>query len=524
MSDIAVQPARQGLFQRLWQRGLEPVDGASLAIFRIALGILIAYDALRKGPFKFGSNNFVLFRIPYEGFEWVPSGGEYAYLLGVLWLIGAVFVTLGLLYRPAMIFTTGLTIFAFLQAQEYYLNHYYLLIIVCILMCLVPANKAYALDCLWGKYRKQPPTVSRMHMWLLKGQTEIVLIYAGLVKINSDWLQLEPLRSWLLRRKDDFAYGWLWEYDLVIAVGAYGVIILHILGAPLLLWKRTRMAIFLVYCAFHISNHFVFNIGIFPWMTIAMSALFFPPDWPRKIFQRPAAWFSTKWLAARRNSLNDMTTWMPMVPDWRVAAFASFACVWLVSQAVLPLRHNLYKGDVAWTYEGHRFSWRMKLVDRWSPGMVAVAYLADQNLILVPPLRKLTSYRQYRKATTRPRMARALAPQLAKVVADAYKSKDVRVHYYYPVGYNNREATLLIDPAVDMATAPVSQTPAPWLNIVNTKPLRRIEQYSRKHKYPDIKQMAALMEIPAPTQCQRGKNQWLICKVSDSNLMSQRKR
>jgi vitamin K-dependent gamma-carboxylase len=522
--------AGQPALAKIGQKSREPVDAASLAVFRIALGLLIVYDAIFKGLHKFSSNNHALFRIPYEGFEWVPSGGAYAGILAGFWLGSAIFVTLGLLYRPAMILATGLTIFAFLQAQEYYLNHYYLLILVCILMCMVPANRAYALDCLWGRTRKQPPTVTRMHMWLLKGQTEIVLLYAGLVKLNSDWLQLEPLRSWLLQRKDDHFFGWVWEYDWVIAAGNYGVIGLHILGAPLLLWKRTRLPVFLLYCAFHISNHFVFDIGIFPWMTIAMSALFFPSDWPRKIFHHKmfrqlGARFGASWVMARRRAspVSDMVApkGIAMAGHWRAVAFATFACVWLVSQAVFPLRHNLYKGDVAWTYEAHKFSWRMKLIDRWSPGMIAVAYLPEKDLLLVPPMKKLLTERQYRKAVTRPRMAQILAPQLARVIAAAYKVEDVRVHYYYPVGYNNRQATLLIDPKVDMVKAPVNIVPAPWIIKTNDKPLRRREEFSNIHTYPHMREIAAMMTVPEPQTCRRLKNTWVVCKAGDTRHMSQ---
>ena len=43
--------------------------------FEIALGLLIVFDALRKGERYFGSNNYALFRFPYEYFEWVPSAG-----------------------------------------------------------------------------------------------------------------------------------------------------------------------------------------------------------------------------------------------------------------------------------------------------------------------------------------------------------------------------------------------------------------------------------------------------------------
>lgn len=149
---------------RVWRRGQEPVDAASLAVFRIALGFLIIYDALRKGDHLFGSNSLAHFRFTYDGFAWVPSAGTWAPYLADLWLFCAILIVLGLFYRPAMIVTTLLTIFGFLQAREYYLNHYYLLIIVCFLMCLVPANRAYALDCLWGKCKRSPPVVSRMHM------------------------------------------------------------------------------------------------------------------------------------------------------------------------------------------------------------------------------------------------------------------------------------------------------------------------------------------------------------------------
>jgi hypothetical protein len=40
--------------------------------------------------------------------------------------------------------------------------------------------------------------------------------------------------------------------------------------------------------------------------------------------------------------------------------------LYLAIQVLVPLRHWLYPGDVYWTEEGHRFSWRMKLRDKES--------------------------------------------------------------------------------------------------------------------------------------------------------------
>lgn len=509
MSDIAVPHVKPSLWGRVWTAAREPVDAASLAVFRIALGLLIAYDALRKGEKIFGSNNGLPFRFPYEGFEWVPAAGSYAPLLANIWLISAICVTLGLFYRPAMILATVLTAFGFLQAEEFYLNHYYLLIIVCLLMSLVPANRAFALDPLLArKYfarPEQPQTVARMHMWLLKGQTEIVLIYAGLVKINADWLQLEPLRSWLIKRQGNVFFGSIWQYDWIVAAGNYGIIALHILGAPLLLWKRTRLPIFLTYCAFHSTNHFVFDIGIFPWMTIAMSALFFPTDWPRR---------------ALRLSSAVTSNWQPLAPSWPARAFAAFACVWLVSQALIPLRHYLYKGDVAWTYEGHRFAWRMKLIDRWSPGFIPVVYIPEQNLLLVPPSRSLLTRNQMEQVATRPRTAQKFAQQLGEHVGKLKNAKDVRVHLYYPVGYNNREATLLIDPTVNLVNAPTSQIPAPWIITHNDKPLRRLEQFRVNHDFPDFHKLTPMMGLPRPVNCHQTSDKWTVCRAEGSQQMS----
>ena len=151
------------------------------------------------------------------------------------------------------------------------------------LLCLLPANRAYSLDALlFPRWRSE--TVPRWSVWALRTQMEIILIYAGLVKITEDWLKLEPLGTWLraMRRRRPFGLGELLYYDWVIALGAYGTIVLHLLGAPLLLFKRTRLPTFIVYCVFHSVNAFFFNIGIFPWLTIAATTIFFEPDWPRR--------------------------------------------------------------------------------------------------------------------------------------------------------------------------------------------------------------------------------------------------
>jgi hypothetical protein len=112
---------------------------------------------------------------------------------------------------------------------------------------------------------------------------EIMLIYAGLVKLNPDWLRLEPLGMWLARLSDAALIGPLLEQDWVVAVASYGVIAVHLIGAPLLLFRRTRIPVIIVYFVFHLANHFMFSLGIFPWLTMVATLIFLDPDWPKQL-------------------------------------------------------------------------------------------------------------------------------------------------------------------------------------------------------------------------------------------------
>ena len=64
---------------------------------------------------------------------------------------------------------------------------------------------------------------------------------------------------------------------------SHGGLLFDLLVVPLLLWRRTRAVAFCVAVLFHLINALWLPIGIFPWLAIAATALFFPPDWPRRV-------------------------------------------------------------------------------------------------------------------------------------------------------------------------------------------------------------------------------------------------
>lgn len=171
--------------------------------------------------------------------------------------------------------------YVFLLDQAQYLNHFYLVSLVAFLMCFLPAARGWSLDA-WF-HQRADPWVPRWTQWMLLLQFEVMYIFAGLVKVNGDWLRLEPLRSWLQSRADQVWFGAIFQHDWVIALGAYGSVLLHLVGAPLLLWRPARPYVFALYVLLHPSNHTLFNIGIFPWLAIVGTLLFFGPAWPRRL-------------------------------------------------------------------------------------------------------------------------------------------------------------------------------------------------------------------------------------------------
>jgi hypothetical protein len=213
------------------------------------------------------------FFFKYYGFGWVepwPGDGMYWHFAALAVL--SFLIMIGVLYRVAAVLFFFAFTYIFLLDQARYLNHFYLVILVSFLLMLVPAN---------ARWRD---TVPAWALWLFLLQFEVMYIYAGLVKINPDWLRLEPMGMWLARRDDFFLLGeYFFQQDWVVALASYGAIALHIVGAPLLLVKATRGWVMVIYFAFHLMNHFLFNIGIFPWVAMAGTLLFLEPDWPKRL-------------------------------------------------------------------------------------------------------------------------------------------------------------------------------------------------------------------------------------------------
>src|ERR1700731_220952 len=434
------------------QKAFAPVDIASLVFFRIAFGLLMAWEIWRDYTHGWIAADWIApsFHFKYYGFSWVkpwPGNGMYIHCaaLGVLGLL----IAAGFLYRvSAALFFLGFS-YTFLLDEGTHLNHNYLICLFSFLSIFVPANRAFSIDA-WVNPKIRSATIPVWSLWLLRAQMGFVYFYGGVAKIEPDWLCGEPMRTWLTKQTDFPVIGRFFREEWMPYAVSYGGLLLDLLIVPFLLWRRTRVAAFCVALAFHLMNAKWFAIGVFPWLAIAATTLFLSPSWPRRIIRLFRS--STPW---------------PLKIDWKLPSrpkqliVLSFVAVYLAVQVLVPLRYLLYPGRVNWTHEGHRFSWRMMLS---RVNTHVFFYVTDPNsgrTAQVNP-REYLNERQMNKMGYRPDMILQFAHYLASSIPHL-GPKPLKVEARILNSLNGRKAELFVDPNVDLAAEPRSLKHARWL-------------------------------------------------------------
>ncbi len=460
--EAASGPAATNFIQSLMPRLFAPVDIAPLVYVRIIFGAVMFWEVRR-----YFQNGWIgsfysapTFHFTYYGFEWVkpwPGDGMQMHFFA-LGLLSACIVA-GFCYRiAAALFFAGFT-YVFLLDEVRYLNHFYLICLISFLLIFVPAERAVSVDA-WLRPKLRSSVAPAWALWLLRAQIGIPYFFGGIAKLNADWLQGEPMRLWLARRMDFPLIGPWFQEEWMVYFFVLGGLLLDLLIVPLLLWRRTRAMAFAGAVLFHLLNARLFSIGIFPWLMLAATIIFFPPEVPRRLLtaaglQPPAVSSSTP-------------VWT--VISTRQPVIAGLLFSYLLFQVLMPLRHFAYPGVVHWTEQGHRFSWHMKLRSKRGEARFHITDPATGQSWTVDPATHLTP-RQVEKMATHPDMILQFSHHLAAVSRRA-GHPPVQVRADVHVSLNGRPPRRLIDPSVNLAAVPRSLRPADWI-LPLTEPLRR---------------------------------------------------
>ncbi len=396
----------------------QEVHIAPLVTFRIVFGLVMSFAAIRFMAKGWVQDLYVTpkFYFFYEGFEWIkPLDETGMYAIFCIMAVSAFLIGIGLFYRVnVLIYFLSFT-YVELIDKTTYLNHYYFVSLVAFLLLLVPANAAYSVDVkLFPKLKRL--YVPRWTIGVFKLQLGMVYFFAGIAKINHDWLfRAMPLKIWFAPFIQNEWLGWFFSIKIVPYLFSWCGMLYDVFIPFLLLWKRTRIWAYLTVIFFHVVTWWMFPIGIFPWVMIGSTLIFFSTEWHQKI----QAWvFGVENSELRvqnseyriENSEVNRSKWSPTIIVLAVFFFI---------QVLMPMRYLAYPGKLFWTEEGFRFSWRVMLIEKVGTTIFTVKDLQDgrewevHNLDFLTPLQEIMM-------STQPDMIL----QFAHYLGEEYKRKE----------------------------------------------------------------------------------------------------
>ena len=403
------------------------IDSAPLITLRRLFGALVVFSTLRFISYDWIDCQILdpLVTFPFEGFEWLPRpnrGGAYTLFAGML--IGGVSIMTGKMYKAGCLAFFLCFTYVELLDKSNYLNHYYFVSLLSFLLCFMPANK---------------PGFKIHSYLLLTCKLLIVMVYffAGLAKLNGDWLlHAQPLTLWLPQHSDFPLLGQLFQYrETAYAFSWFGA--LFDLMTPFALFSnRARKYFYPLLVGFHIVTWMLFPIGIFPWIMIACTTVFFSAT-SHRIFWNYFKKFNLDLPEAIINPA-ELKSYKKVL-----------VVVFLAIQFIFPLRHLMYSGNYLWHEAGYRFGWRVMLIEKsgWANFFVVHSKGNKQEVDLSAWLTK----NQEKMVSTQPDMIVQFAHHLSDYWRDSL-DQDIEVHAEVWVSLNGRRSQLFVDPNIDLSS------------------------------------------------------------------------
>jgi hypothetical protein len=444
--------------KELIQRFSIPTHIAPLASFRLIFGLIMFAGVLR---FIFKGWIYDLYIAPtfyfkYFGFEFIqPLNAIGMYAVFILMGISFLLIAVGFWYRFATILAFLSFTYVELIDKTNYLNHYYFVSIICLLLIFLPADRYFSMRTL----RKPQDQITHLPLYfigVIKLQLALVYCFAGLAKFNADWmLKALPLKIWLpakaniplvgsLLSKTWVAYAFSWFgafYDLLIPF--------------FLMAKKYRAIAYFFVIIFHLATYFLFQIGMFPFVMIGATIIFFSAEWHLKFQQ-----FISQSLHLKFSTTEKLL-------KTNLGGFKYLIALFFVFQFLFPFRYLAYPGKLFWTEQGYRFSWRVMLMEKAG---YAVFHITD------PKTGRTWEANNYDFLTLNQEKMMStqadLILQFAHHLEDYYQSEGIEnptitVDSY--VTLNGSRTQLMIDPTVDLTELKDTFAPKKWINPFNPK-------------------------------------------------------
>jgi len=420
-------------------------DATTLSFFRIGFGLLMCYSIIRFWSKGWIEEFYLIpkFHFSYYGFEWAKPIGEYTYLIFIICFMSSFFIMIGYKYRMSILLFFLSFTYIELMDKTTYLNHYYFISSLSFLLIFLPANICFSADSFFKRtsYKQIP----RWSVDSIKLLVALVYIYAGLAKLNSDWLiEAMPLKIWLASKYDIPIIGeTLLQKNWVHFAMSWGGMIYDLSIPFLLIYSRTRTFAFIMVVFFHIFTLVLFPIGMFPYIMIFSSMIFFNNQFHKKTLR-------VLYGIIKKVRLNIRTIKIKPVNNFEInneKVIIFILTLFFLFQTLIPFRYKLYPGELFWHEQGYRFSWRVMLVEKIGYTNFIIKYPKTGSRIVVNSSDYLTTF-QEKQMSFQP----DFILEFAHYLGDKFSNENDKIEVYADsfVALNGRASQRFIDPNIDL--------------------------------------------------------------------------
>ena len=205
----------------------------------------------------------------------------------------------------------------------------------------------------------------------------------------------------------------------------------------MLFHKKLKYYSLILIIPFHLTNHFIWSIGTFPWMAIGICVFYFNEE------------LTNLFNLIKDYKFQKLKAKPPLVKK----IGTSLIVFYFVVQVLMPLRQHLMPGETSWHGYGDYFAWRMMLADKQGAARVVV-YTEDDHKLGEVVIENYMNVLQFARMIHIPMHFIRFAHFLDSEIKNHPKNTslgDIKVKVFAFKTINNRPFSLLIDSTLDLS-------------------------------------------------------------------------
>lgn len=273
----------------------QPIDPASIGIFRILFGILLLLNGIilfpnlltwysEKGVLTFDTAHKITAGPRINLLELLPQNDAWIYIFFCFYMIAALCLTLGLFTRlsAASVF---LALVSFHHRNVLILNSGdTFLRVVTFFLIFSQAGKAYSLDWIWkvvrGHQSVEPVLASPWAQRMIQIQFSLVYFYTVLWKLQGSYWRDGTALHYISRLEEyrRFPVPVFFENLILTKLATWTTLGIELAMSTLIWVPGLRSSVLILALLLHLGIEYSMNIPLFEWIMIATLVLFIHPE------------------------------------------------------------------------------------------------------------------------------------------------------------------------------------------------------------------------------------------------------